>query len=87
MSPSKLPTPTATDAVQVIDPSQQVGGNHYGSQLNDPYSFSLAREHDCLQHSAIKYIDRHFVKNGAQDIKKAISVCHRILKEFYPDDA
>jgi len=62
--------------------SAQVGGNHYGTGV-DAYKFSLEREHDCLQHSAIKYIDRHKLKNGEEDIRKAISVLVRILKEQY----
>ena len=60
----------------------QVGGNHYG-EGTDVFDFSLEREHDCLQHSAIKYIDRHKLKNGEEDIRKAISVLQRILQEQY----
>jgi len=64
--------------------NKQVGGNHYAGD-NDVFAFSLASEHDCLQHSATKYIDRHKRKNGKEDILKAISVCQRILKEQYSD--
>jgi len=63
-------------------PGDQVGGTHYGDK-DDVFDFSLAREHDCLQHSAIKYIDRHKLKNGEEDIRKAISVLERILQEQY----
>lgn len=63
----------------------QVGGAHYGTGT-DVFSWSLEREHDCLQHSAIKYIDRCYLKNGRQDIEKAISVLHRILKEKFPNE-
>ena len=62
--------------------TKQVGGNHYGEGV-DVFDFSLERKHDCLQHAAIKYIDRHHLKNGAEDIRKAISVLERILKEQY----
>lgn len=62
----------------------QVGGAHYGTGT-DVFSWSLEREHDCLQHSAIKYIDRHKKKNGKEDILKAISILHRVIKEQYND--
>ena len=62
--------------------TKQVGGTHYGEGV-DVFDFSLQRKHDCLQHSAIKYIDRHKLKNGEEDIRKAISVLERILKEQY----
>ncbi len=65
--------------------SGQVGGDHYAKKP-DVYSFSLAQEHDCLQHNACKYITRHKLKNGKEDILKAISLCQRILREQYPDD-
>ena len=65
-----------------IKATKQVGGNHYGEGV-DVFDFSLERKHDCLQHAAIKYIDRHHLKNGAEDIRKAISVLERILKEQY----
>tara|TARA_B110000211_G_C13772068_1_gene417947 strand:- start:127 stop:528 length:402 start_codon:yes stop_codon:yes gene_type:complete len=62
--------------------TKQVGGTHYGEGV-DVFDLSLQRKHDCLQHSAIKYIDRHKLKNGEEDIRKAISVLERILKEQY----
>ena len=69
-----------------LNPTAQVGGTHYGDQSKDVVSFSLHREHDCMQHNAIKYIDRHKLKNGKEDIEKAISYLHRILKEQYNED-
>ena len=62
--------------------TKQVGGTHYGEGV-DVFDLSLQSKHDCLQHSAIKYIDRHKLKNGEEDIRKAISVLERILKEQY----
>ena len=61
---------------------KQVGGDHYVVEP-DVFTFSLENKHDCLQHSAVKYISRHKQKNGKEDILKAISVCQRILKEQY----
>jgi hypothetical protein len=65
--------------------NKQVGGTHYGEGV-DVFDLSLQRKHDCLQHAAIKYIDRHHLKNGAEDIRKAISVLERILKEQYKEE-
>ena len=65
--------------------NRQVGGSHYGNGL-DVFALSLYRNHDCLQHSAIKYIDRHKLKNGKEDIEKAISILERILAEQYDSD-
>ena len=61
---------------------KQIGGNHYGNGV-DAFKWSLERKHDCLQHAAIKYIDRHHLKNGVDDINKAISVLERIKFEQY----
>jgi hypothetical protein len=61
---------------------EQIGGNHYGNGI-DVFKWSLERKHDCLQHAAIKYIDRHHLKNGVDDINKAISVLERIKFEQY----
>lgn len=72
------------DETCTCDESLQVGGTHYGTGI-DVFKFSLEREHDCLQHAAIKYIDRHKLKNGRQDIEKAISVLQRILLEQYAE--
>ena len=75
-------TPENFELHKPIKETKQVGGTHYGEGA-DVFDFSLQREHDCLQHAAIKYIDRHHLKNGAEDIRKAISVLERILKEQY----
>jgi hypothetical protein len=71
-----------TESSSIAERPEQVGGNHYGSGV-DVFKWSLERKHDCLQHAAIKYIDRHHLKNGVDDINKAISVLERIKFEQY----
>ena len=69
---------TATD--------RQVGGNHYKDMTIQPVEFIHRNDLGYMEGLAIRYICRHRLKNGVEDIDKAIH-CLQMLKEYeYPDD-
>lgn len=60
----------------------EVGGTHYQKPIQ-VWDFVYANKIPFDEASAIKYLCRHKEKNGAEDIKKAISYCKHILKTQY----
>ncbi len=54
---------------------------YYGD--NDPFRYSIDNNLGVLEHTAIKYITRHCLKNGAEDIDKAINTLLRLKDEYY----
>ena len=62
---------------------RQVGGDHYRTGVVQHWDF--VHMHDIKYHEAqvIRYIMRHHRKNGAEDVKKAIHFCHKILELYY----
>ena len=52
----------------------QIGGSHYKGFLYDPFEIAHANEYDgeCL--SILKYVMRHELKGGADDLRKAIHI-------------
>lgn len=62
----------------------QVGGDHYKDMLIQPSEFIYKNKLDWLQGNAIKYICRHNLKGGEEDIDKAIHYLN-LLKEWYDD--
>lgn len=60
----------------------EVGGSHYQTAIQ-PWDYIAANHLGFDEGSIIKYITRHRKKNGAEDIKKAISFCKHILETQY----
>ena len=60
----------------------QVGGDHYKDMIIQPSEFIYKNGLDWLEGNAIKYICRHHLKNGIEDIDKAIHYLN-LLKEWY----
>lgn len=69
-------------AARINSKSLEVGGNHY-DKLIQPWDFIYANHLGFDEGNVVKYISRHKEKNGAEDIKKAISYCEHILKTQY----
>jgi hypothetical protein len=68
------------------DPSQppsrrQVGGMHYKSMKIQPITFITENNIPYCEANAIKYLCRHELKNGVQDLDKAIHYI-QLLKEM-----
>lgn len=61
----------------------QEGGNHYKDLKIQPVEFIDANGLDYFQGNVVKYVTRHKLKNGAEDVKKAIHYCQLILQMQY----
>lgn len=61
---------------------KQVGGNHYKDMAIQPGEFIRSNELGWYEGNAIKYICRHKVKGGKQDIEKAIHYLELALEEY-----
>lgn len=68
-----------------MDLSKQEGGDHYSSQSIQPIDYIQANDLGFEEGNVIKYITRHKLKNGKEDIKKAIHYCEFILRRYYND--
>lgn len=64
---------------------KQVGGNHYKNMAIQPSEYCQKNNLNHLESNAIKYISRHRVKNGPEDIKKAIHCLELLLEIDYSD--
>jgi len=72
------------EAAKYPDPdTEQVGGTHYKEMVIQPTEFIIKNGLNFAEGNIVKYITRHKVKGGAQDIKKAIHYCQLILKHQY----
>lgn len=58
----------------------QIGGDHYRAMVVQPNYFIMKNKLNWCEGNAVKYICRHAIKNGAQDIDKAIHYL-QLLKE------
>lgn len=54
-----------TDALKI-----QHGGSHYKDQAVQPVEFGMANRYDPCIFSAMKYVSRHHLKNGEEDLRK-----------------
>ena len=64
-------------SVDPIDPP------HYSRFVIQPLEFITKNKLGYLEGNVIKYMCRHDAKNGAEDIRKAISFCRHILRFVY----
>jgi hypothetical protein len=63
---------------------KQVGGQHYKGMAIQPVDFIVANDIPYCEANAIKYICRHGLKGGLEDIDKAIHYLE-LLKELKYD--
>jgi hypothetical protein len=63
---------------------KQVGGDHYKGMAIQPVEFIVANDLPYCEANAVKYICRHGLKGGIQDIDKAIHYLE-LLKELKYD--
>ena len=63
----------------------QEGGAHYKNMGIQPVLYIQANNLDYLAGNVVKYVSRHKVKNGAEDIRKAIHYCQLILEMQYDE--
>jgi len=62
---------------------KQVGGGHYKKMKIQPMQYSMANELDACQHTAIKYITRHWDKAGKKDLYKSLHTVLLLIEEKY----
>lgn len=65
---------------------EQIGGNHYKDWQIQPAEFITRNNIPFLEGCVIKRCVRHRLKNGAEDIRKAIHELRLILKYAYNED-
>ena len=63
----------------------QVGGNHYQQLPIQPIVFAQRNRLGACETLVLKYITRHRLKGGAEDIRKAIHCLELLLELEYRD--
>jgi hypothetical protein len=63
---------------------KQIGGDHYRTLAIQPSEFIHKNGLDWYSGNAIKYIVRHRLKGGRQDIEKAIHYLELLMSVEYP---
>jgi hypothetical protein len=64
---------------------RQVGGSHYKTMAIQPSEFIVRNELNWYEGNAVKYICRHHMKNGKQDLEKAIHYLQLAMDYYYPE--
>ena len=63
--------------------SDQVGGDHYSKMAIQPVEFCYKNKLGAIESNIIKYICRHKVKNGEQDLEKAKHLINLLIELEY----
>ena len=61
----------------------QVGGTHYKDAGNQPIEYIQANKLNFCEGNAVKYITRHRIKGGRQDLEKAIHYLQLEIQHTY----
>jgi len=64
----------------------QEGGCHYKGLNIQPIEYILANKLGYIEGNVVKYITRHRLKNGAEDIRKIIHYCELLLELEYKEE-
>ena len=62
---------------------KQIGGSHYKDCVIQPVDYIVKNNLDFLEGNVVKYITRHKLKGGVEDIKKVIHYAELILELKY----
>lgn len=64
---------------------KQIGGDHYKGQAIQPIEYCVRNNLGPCESAVVKYVTRHKLKNGRQDIEKAIHYLQLLLDfEYQP---
>ena len=66
---------------------KQIGGNHYKDMAIQPSEFINKNKLQFAEGNSIKYICRHSLKGGKQDLEKAKHYIDMIIERDYGDEA
>lgn len=64
----------------------QVGGNHYKDTSIQPVEYIKANGLDYFEGNAVKYITRHRIKGGKDDLLKAIHYLQMVIEMDYGEE-
>ena len=65
---------------------KQIGGDHYKRMAVPPSHYIVKNKLGWYEGNIVKYITRHSIKGGRQDIEKVIHYAELLLEDKYPDD-
>ena len=86
LSDRNTPFP-ATDIKETKATSKQVAGDHYASQAIEPIEYTLANDLGYCEGNVVKYVTRHKLKGGKEDILKAMHYLQFILDDQYGESS
>jgi len=66
--------------------NHQEGGSHYIEMAIQPIEYITSNDLGYLEGNVIKYVSRHKVKGGKEDILKAIHYLQFIIAKYYDND-
>ena len=66
--------------------NKQVGGNHYKNMPIQVVEFCQLNNLNACESNVIKYIVRHRLKGGVEDVDKAIHYAELLKELEYPED-
>lgn len=69
------PVPSALDV--------QEGGSHYKGKGIQPVEYIHANDLNFFEGNIVKYVTRHRIKNGAEDLRKVIHYAQMMLELEY----
>tara|TARA_R100000656_G_scaffold9639_2_gene10420 strand:- start:248 stop:523 length:276 start_codon:yes stop_codon:yes gene_type:complete len=64
--------------------NRQVGGDHYKRMAIQPSHYIVKNKLGWYEGNIVKYITRHSIKGGRQDIEKVIHYAELLLDYMYP---
>ena len=62
---------------------KQIGGDHYKKMAIQPSDYIVKNGLGLYEGNIVKYITRHSVKGGKQDVEKVIHYAQLLIKEKY----
>ena len=62
---------------------KQIGGDHYKKMAIQPSDYIVKNNLGWYEGNNVKYITRHSVKGGKQDVEKVIHYAQLLIKEKY----
>ena len=65
---------------------KQIGGDHYKRMAIQPSHYIVKNKLGWYEGNIVKYITRHSIKGGRQDIEKVIHYAELLLEDKYPED-
>ena len=65
---------------------KQTGGDHYKRMAIQPSHYIVKNKLGWYEGNIVKYITRHSIKGGRQDIEKVIHYAELLLEDKYPED-